>query len=42
MKSIKGICKKCGKTYGSYANQQSARNNVSRNKCRKGGNCEAE
>lgn len=37
MKSVRGTCRKCGKTYGSYANEQSARHNVSRHKCKKGG-----
>lgn len=42
MATVKGKCKKCGSTYGMYAGTDSARRNVSRHKCRKGGNCELE
>ncbi len=42
MFQTKGTCKKCGKTYGSYANLQSARHNVSTRTCKKGGKCEAD
>ena len=42
MANIKGKCKKCGTTYGSYADKSGARRNVSRHDCRKGGKCELE
>ncbi|WP_435416635.1 hypothetical protein [Polaribacter aestuariivivens] len=42
MSTVKGKCKKCGSTYGYYSNTQSAQSNVSRNSCRKGGNCELD
>lgn len=41
MSSVKGECKKCGKTYGYYASVDSARHNVRRHLCKKGGQCEA-
>ncbi len=42
MATIKGQCKKCGSTYGYYSGVQSARGNVNRNNCRKGGKCELD
>lgn len=42
MATIKGQCKKCGSTYGSYSGLDSARKNVNRHKCRKGGQCELD
>lgn len=42
MATVKGKCEKYGKTYGYYANEDSARHNVSRHTCKKGGNCQAD
>ena len=42
MASVKGTCRKCGKTYGHYAGVDSARRNVRNHKCKTGGNCEAD
>jgi len=42
MESVKGTCRKCGKTYGYYAGKDSAKNNVSKHDCKKGGKCDAD
>ena len=42
MGSVEGKCRKCGKRYGYYANVDSAKHNVSRHTCKKGGNCDAD
>ena len=42
MANVKGKCEKCGKTYGYYAYEDSAKHNVSRHSCKMGGNCKAD
>jgi hypothetical protein len=42
MASVEGKCEKCGKRYGTYASEESAKRTISLRTCKKGGNCKAD